>query len=140
MTMTQELPTLARPARRRELPAVPVLIRVPMMAGVVPISRPDSRRRRRLRREVRVAAFALLFASPVFLGVFLLGSDRPGSSVIAATSRDSGDQNPPLLALPSRPGPIVTLSAPSRDRGVPVILPGYLLPADATEETSDGGY
>ncbi|WP_435019871.1 hypothetical protein TA3x_001523 [Tundrisphaera sp. TA3] len=140
MTQTQDKPTLLIPAARRELPAVPVLIRVPMVAGVArgPRHRP---RRRRLRREVRFAALALLTAFPVSLGLFLASGDRAEALAIAATTTlDIECDEPPIQCLSLRLEPIVSTAAPILDRDVPVVLPGYLLPAEVNEETSDGGH
>lgn len=149
MTSTQERPLLMIPASRRESPAVPVLIRVPNLAGAArgPVIRLQPRRRRRLRREVRVAATLLLLSSPfaAAASLFAVGGLPPASRDAAEVASDS---IPELIAeaedeavapLRVRLQPIVALSAPVRDAEVPVVVPGYLLPAEATEETSDGG-
>src|SRR3954470_13363926 len=118
MTQTQDQPTLLIPARCRELPAVPVLIRVPMVAGA---SRAAHRRprRRRLRREVRVAAFALLSAFPFSLSFFLAGGDRPGTLAIAATTLEVDVADEPASSLPITLEPIVSISAQGRDLDAP---------------------
>ncbi len=139
MTQTQDQPTLLIPARCRELPAVPVLIRVPMVAGG-PRAPHRRTRRRRLRREVRVAAFALLSAFPFTMGFLFVGGDRPGTLAVAATSLEVSGGDEPTTSLPITLEPVVSISAQGPDLDVPVVLPGYLLPADLTEEVSDGGY
>lgn len=143
MTQTQERPLLVIPASRRESPAVPVLIRVPMMAGSTrnPVIRLQPRRRRRLRREVRLVAMLLLCVLPISAGVYAFGGLRAVSSpTLVAALPNSGDEilSEPMLSIQHEP--IVTLSAPTRENEVPVVLPGYLLPAESTEETSHGGH
>jgi len=142
MTQTQDPPILTIPARRRTLPAAPVLIRIP---AVTASSRaPEGRaRRRRLRREVRVAGYLLLAALPLSLAYTSLGGDR--RPALAATSPAVGVEDaaanpaeamPPTISISLEP----VLSAQPRDPSEsPVFLSGQLLPAEVSpEETTHG--
>jgi hypothetical protein len=142
----------------------PVLIRVPALAG----SRPHVRvrparlrprpvvgvpaRRRRLRREVRVAGSALLFCVPMAFGLLTFwgpprssaGASAPSASIAAspavapqAESAARREASPPLATISFEP-----LVEPTRpeDPKVPVVRPaGYLLPDDGPEESAHAG-
>lgn len=135
MTQTLETPTMLSPTRRRPRPALPVLIRIPTLAP----SGASRRRtpRRRLRREVRVAALALLSILPLTLSIFALAGDRviPRAAPVAADGEALGRPGAPSITISLEP--VVTVR---RDLETPVFLPGYLLPVEAAEESSDGGH
>ena len=130
-------------ARRRALPAAPVLIRVPTissakMAGRGPI------RRRRLRREVRVAGYWLLVLAPLGFTCVTWGGSRA----------------PMLLAVNSPDRPVEAVASPTEealhrislsvapldstaarfDGGGPIFLSSELMPTDAAQEVAHGGY
>src|SRR4051812_5588429 len=82
MTQTQDTATLLTPARRRSASAVPVLIQIPNLG---PSRAPQRRvRRRRLRREVRVAGYLMLAVVPISIAFASLGGPR--LSPLAASS------------------------------------------------------
>jgi hypothetical protein len=141
MTETCELSTRPTPARQRPSAALPVLISIPKIA--VDSRSPRLRvRRRRLRREVRAVGYALLIFFPLSMAWFTFGGgkrpaeasslvvDRPVNSAGVSTS------TAPMISLAPLE-PVVTVQ---RDVDAPVFLPGYLLPADPAEESSDGGH
>ena len=139
MTQTCELTTRPTPARRRTSAPLPVLISIPNLS-VVGTRSPRTRvRRRRLRREVRVAGYALLAIFPLSMAFVTLGVDKfpPLTARLViehrATSTETSTLQAPMISL----DPVITVQ---RDRETPVFLPGYLLPADAPEESSDGGH
>lgn len=85
------------------------------------------RPRRRLRREVRLAGYVLLSVCSLSTAVALL--------------RGEGDSTAQTLAG-AVPPPAVSLSIESSGILRPesaVVLPGYLLPADISEEPSHAG-
>jgi hypothetical protein len=95
-----------------------------------------------LRREVRITGYALLAILPLPMAFFAFGSD--GLSPLAATltvEHRAGSTEPDLRQAPvisiAPLEPVITVQ---RDLSPPVILPGILLPADAPEESSDGGH
>ena len=145
--MTQtccETSILPTPARRRTTAALPVLIQIPKL-GPSPRAFRRPARRRRLRREVRVAGFALLALLPIAFTLFTFGGDRlPPARAASLTVEHSEAPDEPEPAT-RKPGvislaplePVVTIR---RELDAPVFLPGYLLPADAPEESSDGGH
>ncbi len=120
----------------------PILIQVPTVSAR---SRPSGRvrptkGRRRLRREVRVAASTLAFAAP--MSWFLLGFAPLGpESSTAARPAATAD-----AAMPSGdPGPRVTITIDASPiiplvRDAPVVLPaGYVVPEDGPEVSSHAG-
>lgn len=136
--MTQILATtrLPIPARRRAARAVPILIQIPDLAGSRAAGRPV--RRRRLRREVRVAGYALLGLLPIWLAIATLGGDRlprlAASSRTAAAEADSGSiREVPTVSLSLEP-----MSSGPIDLEAPVVLPVLLQPVAPTEEDADG--
>jgi hypothetical protein len=115
--------------------------------------------RRRLRREVRLAGWALLSLVPL-LGAGTLDWGSLRSRVLAlpvsialATNRDRAEVAaaiaPELPAgepvSPTNAPPVVVLSiepalgAPVSDAEIPVVFPGYLLPDDSLEEPAHEG-
>ncbi len=149
-TLLESPVTTLAPARRRELPSAPVLIRVPIVIASRASKAPV--RRRRLRREARVAGYLLMLAGSTALAYLGLGGHRLPS--IAASSfgvaarvdpaegsdGGAGDpaRNPPAISLSLEP----VLAAHQGREFVegPVLLSGQLLPVDSHEEPSHGGH
>jgi hypothetical protein len=158
-------PAPTRPDRAGDA-ALPVLIRVPSLAGSGPHVRlrparlrPRSEfagtptRRRRLRREVRVAGSALLFCVPMAFALVTAWGPRPTSGaatppvfeprpVVVASAAELAEPAPveaarPLATIsfepmPENPRPEVQV--------VPVVRPaGFLLPDDGPEEPAHAG-
>lgn len=161
------------PARDAGQPIAPVLIQVPALPRARGASRRPSRqyvgpsrtagvrRRRRLRREVRVAGSAILFGVPMAWAMLTLWS--PGTSAdaapqgaeparVAVAARDpeirqgprtdcvvSGevvDDGPPWATISLEP----TRTSQPGELTSPVVEPaGYLLPAESGEETFHAG-
>jgi hypothetical protein len=118
------------------LAPLPVLISVPTIAtGSRPLR--GRVRRRRLRREVRVVGYALLILMPLTMAFATFAGDRrPFLSVNPpAESSESTDRQASISLSPLEP-----IVAADRQAVAPVILPGVLLPVDASEESSDGGH
>ncbi len=151
-TILEASETVTTLSRRRELPSAPVLIRVPVLAAarITPAAAPS--RRRRLRREVRLAGAALLLLAPTALIAFGLGSGRLGpvaaSALGFATPGSLGESaGSSTAADPARHRSTISLSIepvlagrPARDfSGGPVLLSGQLLPVDTSEEPSHHG-
>ena len=141
MTQTCEPSTLLTPTRRGPSTAPPVLISVPNLAPASRGPRPRVRRRR-LRREIRVAGYALLAILPLSTAFVTFGGDKlpPLAPRLTAEHRvasvERGDRQAPVISL----APLEPVVSVRRDLDAPVILPGYLLPADTPEESSDGGH
>ncbi len=153
--MTQTLPepivTTSYPARRRELPSAPVLIRVPIVVASRVSKTPA--RRRRLRREVRAAGYLLLLAVPACLACLGFGGFRPPSiaasafgvaaraeAVVAPEGPDAaeGPRTAPAISLSLEP--VLAAHQPRDIVEAPVLLSGQLLPVDSHEEPSHGGH
>jgi len=143
--MTREPEALRRPPPPRDLSAAlgPVLIQVPVLAARLraePRPRRAIQRRRRLRREVRLAGSAALLGLPLAAAALMLGGARssarppdgaPGFRAAAVI------EAPPMVSIAM---PIESeASAPLRDLIPPVQLPDYVLPDDGTEETAHAG-
>jgi hypothetical protein len=126
---------------------VPILIEVPVVSGLAPVrvstrsrirldaGRWAAQRRRRLRREVRLALLgALVVLPPTLAGGMVLRGGRP------ATARDSGRWSPDREPGSVHHPPMISLSiepaayAPQGHVEPPVVFPGYLLPDDGSEE------
>jgi len=137
---------LCLPARSRATidvagPILPILIRVPALrppgrAGGWP---PVRARRRRLRKEVRLAGLTLMSVLPASLLLLTLGGARPVAR--PAVSQATGVPAAPARAVEScrvslsfeptgDPAPRAALVS------VPVVFPGYLLPGDGHEESA----
>jgi hypothetical protein len=142
MTQTCELTTLTIPGRRRPSTALPVLISIPNIAPAARARRPRPRARRRLRREVRAVGYALLVIMPLSMAFATFGGDKLpplASNRIAedpATSAEGPTRRASVISLAPLE-PVVTVQG---EFEAPVFLPGYLLPADTPEESSDGGH
>ncbi len=129
-------------------PQLPVLIQVPALATVRPRQRqvqiaPRSLPRRRLRREVRWAGFAAAIVCAGWVGSSW--RDIWPMIRVGVVSRLDGalSQNGHLAPAYEVPAVAVRIdslpAATFREQDAPVVLPGYLLPADATEEPGHAG-
>jgi len=144
MTQTLETANSLTLSRPRAFEALPVLISIPNLAITSRGVRPKVRRRR-LRREVRLAGYALLAILPVSMALVALAGDRwspraPGLTVERRGGLvESSTNRPPTCSISLEPLEPVIVNV-HRELEAPVILPGYLLPADTSEESSDGGH
>lgn len=157
------------PARDAGQSVAPLLIQVPALPRARGAARRPSRqfaspsrsagvrRRRRLRREVRVAGSAILFGVPMAWAMLTLWnpgtvadaapqSARSAPVAVAAWSPDSGAEGsePGAHARDERPWATLSLE-PTRtgqpaELDTPIVEPaGYLLPAESGEETFHAG-
>lgn len=102
---------------------------------------PRPRPRRRLRREIRVTAYACLATLPLIIaaGIWSIHSTarRAGAAEIVPTTGESGSSSSrPLVWLSIEPAETAGVDAQPQP---PVIFPGYLLPPDHREELSHEG-
>ena len=115
------------------------------------------RAKRRLRRELRVAGYALLALAPLFGACALGRPDRPArvlacsiaeatapEPVLASSSHPRDAYRPSLESPGSSPGVVILSSgaaAPANgaESDVPVVFPGYVLPDDSLEESTHEG-
>ena len=140
----------------------PVLIRVPDLSAAAGAARrrrraegrQSLRRKRRLRKEVRLVGSAFLLlcaplawsiltsvgphhhhhqAEPVGVSAQLMSIEMDGPAFASASPGEAPRRVPrpvePALATPARP----------RDDMAPVVLPGYVLPDDGSEEPAHAG-
>ncbi|QDV32730.1 hypothetical protein [Tautonia plasticadhaerens] len=136
-TLVREAPAPTRPGPSRPVPP-PVLIEVPTLPGSRPHrARPSSRRqasapgpRRRLRREVRVAAVALVVGALAASAAFAIRGG-PSGEVDRPVGPPPGVPDPfPIELEQPIPEPAGSIR-PGTDPGpMPVAFPGYLLPGD----------
>jgi hypothetical protein len=143
MTTNQELCPRSETTSDVARPVMPILIQVPALRA--PLRRPARvrTRRRRLRKEVRVAGLTMMSVLPVGLLLLALGGaqpiERPLPEQVSTAPQKASNvirrdaANPPLLAIAT---PSVEASAPipSASTCVPVVFRGYLLPAEGPEE------
>jgi hypothetical protein len=137
MTQICESKPRQTPPRRRKPAPLPVLISIPKMAeGPRPFH--TRIRRRRLRREVRITGYVLLAILPLSMAFASFGGDRlmPLASRLVVEQHANSARHPVIVLTPLEP--VVTVQQP--ELCAPVSLPGYLLPADTSEESSDGGH
>jgi hypothetical protein len=141
MTTTLELAARSRSWTDVERPVVPILIQVPALtASSRRMCRPVVRRRR-LRKEVRVAGLTMMSMLPLTLLFLTLGgagpTDRPAMAIIerlpAVPVRAEVIADVVLTFDTERTGPAPTAT-------VPVVFPGYLLPVDGLEEPAHAGH
>ena len=93
------------------------------------------RRRRRLRREVRVAACIVLVFMPLATAIGAWGFPPARSLAAAESARPEGDDDAPMIRRSIKP-----MSGAGDGEPEPsVVLPGYLLPAEGREEASHEG-
>ena len=138
MIQTQDTTALMTPALRRSVSAVPVLIQIPNLG---PMRAPQRRvRRRRLRREVRVAGYLLLAILPISVAFASLGGYRLSPLAASSLTIPPESEAPTSREVPAVSLSLEPISPVSRDFEASVFLPGTLLPADSTEEGGDGGH
>jgi hypothetical protein len=122
---------------------IPVLIQVPALRGSTfrtparRLIRTTMRRRRRLRREVRMAGSALLLAVPLACTLMFLfaGDPEPAgvpARLVGIEGCASADE---ILWQPASIAPAL----PTRKADAPVVLPDYVLPDDGAEEPTHAG-
>ena len=142
-----------RTPRVTSRPAVPVLIQVPAVPSLerasrratARLQRRPAARRRRLRREVRMAGYTLMMTAPLILASLLLWGGRPAVSM--AATRPVGDcvSDDGRADLAAARPPAISISiesatlSPCSEAEPPVVLPGYLLPDDHCEEPAHAG-
>lgn len=166
MTQAEALPTMFGPRwDAAESFPIPVLIRVPGVKahrprrnlgflGTAVRSRPSRRLKRRLRREVRLAASAMLAFLGMGLAWELMAPRRIelAPSLMVSPSWLSAGLTASPPAAPSDGERALSASLPSvllsieavgtaadADAEAPVVFPGYLLPADTHEEAVHEG-
>lgn len=154
--MNPQTAILSRPLSARADSAcltAPVLIRVPTLTSRARrMSRPAAPRvRRRLRREVRMAAAVLLFALPMSSALFAFPKMVPpspeaateGGVVTASVPPSPAPEEEADVTIGLSVAPMPAPSAPgaaTSEAEPPVVVPaGYLVPDDRTEETADAG-
>jgi hypothetical protein len=143
MTTNQELCPRSRTTSDVAHPVMPILIQVPALRAPVQRTRPVRTRRRRLRKEVRVAGLTMMSVLPVGFLLLALGGAQPierpmPQQAVSAPQKASNEirrdtANPPLLAVAS-PALETSAAYQSATTSVPVVFRGYLLPADGPEE------
>jgi hypothetical protein len=147
-----------------EVPAVRVQrtrhFRPTTTPGCVGRVQPIKRNRRRLRREVRLAGCVLLALTPLVSACTIGWSSRP-ARILACAISDSADSstgrdnfaNPhdpererdlqETLTTGALDGVVLSIepatAAPVTGREIPVIFPGYVLPADSLEDRAHEG-
>jgi hypothetical protein len=140
--------------RTSDRPVVPILIQVPALPALMsPSARPSlrvraatspHRRRRRLRREVRVAAYAMMLAAPLVSAPLWIWGEWSSTAPRAARpepacAADGKDlavaHHPPVISISIEPATGVT----GAEAEPPVVFPGYLLPDDDSEEPAHAG-
>ena len=99
--------------------------------------------RRRLRREIRLAGYALMMAAPLTLAALLLAGApaadaRSADGSAGPRSRITASIRPPAVFLSLEPAILLPATSTSSPES-PVVLPGYLLPDDGFEEPAHAG-
>jgi hypothetical protein len=129
---------VAKGTNESALPVLPILIRVPAVS-TRPLSSAESARRkgrrRRLRREVRMAGTVLLLGLPLSWTILSIPWNRPATAsapkrgAAMPSAELAAADTPPLIELTLEPAaPVV----PARDPQPPVALPGYVIPDDGS--------
>lgn len=127
-------------------PVLPVLIQVPRVSARSRTAgrwspRAATRPRRRLRREVRWTAYALLALFPPALSALAYWEGRQAAllEIRGPSAEVKADPEPeplpPRISLSIEPAPTL---APAESEA-PVVIPGYLLPDDGLEEAAHAG-
>lgn len=148
MTTTLELAGRSRTTSDVARPIVPILIQVPNLRA--PGRRPGpARRRRRLRKEVRVAGLTMMSVLPVGFLLLALGGAQP----VERPARWSAPRRAEVVRIASAiarvapapepaaaPDVSAALSdAPIASAPAPVVFRDYLLPVDGSEEPDHAG-
>lgn len=118
----------------------PVLIQVPALTARGRRPTRPLRRRRRLRREIRIAGSAVLLGLPLAAAALIFGGARSAALPPDEGTRSfapAGAEAPPRvsIAMPIETDPPI----PRRDLVPPVQLPDYVLPDDGSEEATHAG-
>jgi hypothetical protein len=149
--MSLDIRALSGPVRVREpapvRPIGPVLIQVPALrtpgarTPARPSARTAMRRRRRLRKEVRIAGSALLLGTPVACALmFLFAGDPEPAGVPARLMGIEGFASADEIPRPPAPvAPVITVPRPTGAADAPVVLPAYVLPDDGSGEPTHAG-
>jgi len=139
MTITRELPDRLRTASHVVHRMLPILIQVPALTPSTAGAGRNRTRRRRLRKEVRVAGLTMMSVLPVGFLLLTLGgarlADRPAKAVAAFATSHVGRDASPRVSLAFEPTSPERVSKAS----APVVFPGYLLPVDDPEELAHAG-
>jgi hypothetical protein len=143
MTTNQELCPRSETTSDVARPIMPILIQVPALRAPLPRPARVRTRRRRLRKEVRVAGLTMMSVLPVGLLLLALGGaqpvERPLPEQVSTAPQKASNvirrdaANPPLLAI-ATPNVEASAPSPSASTCVPVVFRGYLLPAEGPEE------
>lgn len=113
----------------------PTLIQVPALSGRGTSRRALPRRRRRLRREVRVAASALLFALPMAGLLLMLGAGHPESEARAAV------EEAPSISISVEPIALPHGGATLRlDETSPTVLIDEIVPEGAVSGAEEAAH
>lgn len=135
--MNREPGALCGPASARNpIPtSTGVLIQVPALGRRA--RRPAGRRRRRLRREFRVAGSALAFTLPITWAFLTFGGGRPDARAMPPVAvRVDTSEARPVASITLEPA----LATYPPEAEAPIVRPaGYLLPADGSEEPAHAG-
>ncbi len=142
MSRDPQRTTTLMPARRSLGPIAPVLIRVPNVATArrSPV-RPASPRRR-LRREIRVAAYGVLTALPLSWAIIATGvfGVAPATPAVASAEAESEADDSPIVSITlGPPAPASAFFATALEPVRTVTLPGYLLPDEGPEGDDHAG-
>jgi hypothetical protein len=135
-------------------PVVPILIQVPAVPALMGragrtsmgvrvrtgTSVRQQRRRRRLRREVRVAGYAMMLMAPMMYAPLAMWGERssnepravePGSDCPELTTA----LHPPVISISIEP----VAGSSCSEAEPPVVFPGYLLPDNESEGPAHAG-
>jgi hypothetical protein len=142
MTTTLELAGRSRTTSDVARPIVPILIQVPSLTAPARRSAGARRRRRRLRKEVRVAGLTMMSVLPVGFLLLALGGaqpvERPARSKVPTAVAPARTVEAPCdrdASVELADAPVASIaSAP-----VPVVFHDYLLPVDGPEEPDHAG-
>jgi hypothetical protein len=140
--------------RHGDFPAPALLIQVPHVGPLVRSARrpsaaatarvrahgapavPARSRKRRLRREVRMAGYVLATVVPMALAAALLrGAPAPTGSGHDVRTRIAAEIRPPAVSITFDPTALKPLAEPKSA----VEFPGYLLPEEGAEEPAHAG-
>ena len=117
-----------------------VLIQVPLVHSRFSrrVAVGQTKKRRRLRKEVRLVGSAVLLTATTTFGVLgLSGGIATSRSAAPASSPEGADEPPPVISLSLEP---IGVGATSVELAAPVVrTAGYVLPDDGTEEVSHAG-
>jgi hypothetical protein len=120
---------------------VPILIQVPNLRASARRSSP-ARRRRRLRKEVRVAGLTMMSVLPVGFLLLALGGAQPAPRSVKAAAPAPAPVAPARTVEANRDASVSLADAPIASVAaapVPVVFHDYLLPVDGPEEPDHAG-